>query len=68
MTTQSLTFIGESGTAAMDGYAGFRTGQTYNLRIERREDGSVAIAIDHGSPGAVLELSQEKFERWFKRS
>lgn len=40
----------------------------YNLRLERRDSGIVAIALDHGSPGAVLELSQEKFEQWFRRA
>ncbi len=52
----------------MDGYAGFRAGQTYSLRVERRDDGTVAIALDHGSPRSELELSQEKFEKWFRRA
>lgn len=66
MPTETRTYIGETGTQAFDGWAGFRVGQTYQLRVEHRDGGRVAIALDHGSPGAVKEMSSEEFEKWFR--
>jgi hypothetical protein len=43
MPTQSLPFVGETATPVGDGYAGFRVGRTYELQVERRDDGTVAI-------------------------
>jgi hypothetical protein len=45
------TFVGESGTMAFDGYAGFRMGREYQLRYTREFD-EVRIALDHAAqPG-----------------
>jgi hypothetical protein len=71
MTTETRTFIGESGTPAFDGYAGFRIGQTYQLRVERQDDGTIAVALEHAhcAPGVEpMVVSSDQFEKWFKRS
>jgi len=47
MQKETRTFVGETASAVGDGYAGFRIGQTYGLQVERRDDGSVAIVLDH---------------------
>jgi hypothetical protein len=39
------TFVGETGTAAFDDYAGFRMNQSYQLRYTREFD-EVRIALD----------------------
>jgi hypothetical protein len=70
MTTETRTFIGESGTAAYDGYAGFRVGQAYQLRIEQRDDGTVAVALEHAhcAPGVgPMVVKSEQFEKWFSK-
>jgi hypothetical protein len=35
------------GYGAMDGHAGFRVGQSYQLRYTVLEDGQVSIELDH---------------------
>jgi hypothetical protein len=50
MATESLTFVGETATLVGDGYAGFRVGRTYELQVERRDDGTVAHVLDHHEP------------------
>jgi hypothetical protein len=71
MPTETRTFIGVSSTAVGDGYAGFRIGQRYPLTYERRDDGTVAILFDHHehvSPSAgPMVLSNEQFEKWFRK-
>jgi hypothetical protein len=71
-TTSTLTFVGETATSVGDGYAGFRIGRTYKLQVERRDDGTVSIVMDHHehvSPGAgPLVVTQEQFDTWFKRA
>ena len=70
MPTETRTFIGETGTQAFDGWAGFRVGQTYQLQVEHRGD-TVAIILNHHahvSPGAgPLVVTSEQFEKWFKK-
>jgi hypothetical protein len=48
-TTSIRTFIGQTETQFFDGYAGFRIGQTYQLRYRITKDGTVKIAMDHAS-------------------
>jgi hypothetical protein len=70
MTIETRTFIGESGTPAFDGYAGFRIGQRYELRVERRDDSTVAVGLDHAhcTPGVgPMVVSKEQFEKWFSK-
>jgi hypothetical protein len=70
MATETRTFIGESSTAVGDGYAGFRIGQAYPLIFECRDDGTVAIKLDHQhvSLGAgPMVLTSEQFEKWFRK-
>jgi hypothetical protein len=71
MTTETRTFIGKSGTPAFNGCSGFRIGQQYQLRIERQDDSTVAIGLDHAhyAPGVKpMVVSSDQFEKWFKRS
>jgi hypothetical protein len=51
--TETHTYIGESGTLAFDANASFRIIQRYPLRIKRREDGTMAVALTHAhcAPG-----------------
>jgi hypothetical protein len=59
------TFVGESGTMAFDGYAGFRMGREYQLRYTREFD-EVRIALDHAAiAGLILTLKVEQFNKWF---
>jgi hypothetical protein len=71
MATQSLTFVGETATSVGDGYAGFRIGRSYELQVERRDDGTVSIVMDHHehvSPGVgPLVVTSEQFEKWFRK-
>jgi hypothetical protein len=62
---ERCTFVGETGTMAFDGYAGFRMNQSYQLRYTREFD-EVRIALDHAvMPGRILTLEVEKFNKWF---
>jgi hypothetical protein len=71
MPTETRTFIGETSTAVGDGYAGFRLNQPYQLTYERRDDGTVAIKLDHHehvSPSAgPMVVTAEQFEKWFRK-
>jgi len=65
-TTVTRTFIGQPETRFFDGYAGFRIGQTYQLRYRTAEDGTVKIAMDHvGQPLAEVGVTAELFEEWW---
>ena len=62
------TFVGEMGTQAFDGWAGFRIGQSYQLRYTREFD-EVRIALDHAGPGAgPLVVTVEQFGKWFVKA
>jgi hypothetical protein len=59
------TYVGETGTMAFDGYAGFRMGREYQLRYTREFD-EVRIALDHApTPGIVHTITVEQFNKWF---
>jgi hypothetical protein len=59
------TFVGETGNAAFDGYAGFRMGREYQLRYTREFD-QVRIALDHAATlGLVSTMTVEQFNKWF---
>jgi hypothetical protein len=47
---ETYTFVGETATPAFDGFAGFRIGQSYQLRYTREFD-EVRIALDHAALG-----------------
>ena len=59
MATENRTFVGETGTQAFDGFAGFRVGQSYQLRHTREFD-EVRIEMDHAGAGLVV-VSVEQF-------
>jgi hypothetical protein len=65
--SERRTFVGETGTRAHDGMAGFVIGREYQLSYTREFD-EVRIKIPHGSPSAgPLVLSVEQFGKWFKK-
>ena len=68
--TETRTYVGEPGTTAVDGYAGFQVGRQYAMTYLRRYDGSVVVSLTH-IPGEVgtsfIYLSREQFERWWAR-
>jgi hypothetical protein len=59
------TYVGETSTSAFDGWAGFRIGQSYQLRYTREFD-EVRIALDHAAQQErVLTIIVEQFKKWF---
>jgi hypothetical protein len=61
------TYVGETGTSAFDGFAGFRLNQSYQLRYTREFD-EVRIALDHAAtPGLIMTLEVAKFDKWFTK-
>jgi hypothetical protein len=59
------TYVGETAVGAFDGFAGFRIGQSYQLRYTREFD-EVRIALDHAAtPGLVSTMTVENFNKWF---
>lgn len=67
MEKASRTYVGETGTQAFDGWAGFRIGQSYDLTITRHENGDVDITLDHEGRERDLTLTADQWERWFKK-
>ena len=67
MTTETRTFVGETGTRAHDAWAGFVIDRQYQLSYTKEFD-EVRLQIPHGSPGAVpLVLTSAEFEKWFRK-
>lgn len=68
LLTETRTFVGETGTIVLDGYAGFRLGRQYQLRYERDGD-QVRVLLDHEhcAPGLSSTISAAQFERWWVR-
>jgi hypothetical protein len=65
--TETRTFVGQTGTAAFDGMAGFRIGQRYELAYTKEFD-EVRVQLPHGSPGAgPMVLTVAEFKKWFKK-
>jgi hypothetical protein len=59
------TYVGETGTSAFDGFAGFRLNKECRLRYAREFD-EVRIALDHAPQlGRVMTLTVEQFNKWF---
>lgn len=66
---ETRTFVGEVDTAVSDGWAGFHIGQSYELHIER-SDNNVFIMLDcheYATPDVGLVMSEEQFEKWFRK-
>jgi hypothetical protein len=66
MTTQTLIYTGETGTAAYDGWAGFVIGRQYELVIEQDFD-EVLVHLPH-APGQQARMSTENFRKWFRKA
>ncbi|MGI4738069.1 MAG: hypothetical protein ACRYG7_23105 [Janthinobacterium lividum] len=73
LENESRRYVGETGTQAFNGMAGFLLGLYYDLRFTRQPDGTVAIELDHvpvvegRPPLGPLVVKAEEFERWFKK-
>jgi hypothetical protein len=65
MTTETRTFVGETGGQIFDGFAGFRIGQQYALAYTKEFD-EVIVQIPH-APGRELRVSEAEFAKWFKK-
>jgi hypothetical protein len=65
MTTQTLTFYGDTGGHAFDGFAGFRIGQPYELTYTEEGD-EVLVQMPH-APGRTAKMSKEDFKKWFRK-
>jgi hypothetical protein len=53
---------------ALDGYAGFRTGQSYQLRYTVLDNGYVSIEMDHAREGVEpLVIPATNFYAWFQK-
>jgi hypothetical protein len=59
------TFVGEAGTKATNGFAGFQLHHRYELRYSRGDEGVVLIELDHLPHGGQLVVNAAEFERWF---
>ncbi|RZK32439.1 MAG: hypothetical protein EOO63_01350 [Hymenobacter sp.] len=56
------------GSGAMDGYAGFRVGQSYQLRYMVLDNGYVSIELDHAREGVgPLQIPATDFRAWFTK-
>lgn len=61
MTTETKTYVGETGSQAYDGYAGLIIGTRYT---GTEQEGRVAITLPSGRATSV---SAEQWKRWFKK-
>ena len=52
MTTETRTYVGETGTRAHDGFAGFVIDRQYELSYTREFD-EVRLVLPHASPGGA---------------
>jgi hypothetical protein len=65
--TRLHTFVGQAGTQAIDGFAGFHIGKTYELRYRREDRGAVVIELDHLRGGGQVAITAAEFEAWFRK-
>lgn len=49
--TETRTFVGQTSTQILDGYAGFRVGQSWQPRYTILESSDVSIEIDYARKG-----------------
>ena len=65
MLTATLTYTGETGTQAHDGWAGFIIGRSYQLTYTEEFD-EVLVQLPH-APGRTARMSKENFKKWFRK-
>ena len=65
MPTATLTYTGETGTQAYDGWAGFVIGRPYQLTYTEEGD-EVLVQLPH-APGRTARMSKENFKKWFRK-
>jgi hypothetical protein len=67
-TTETRTYVGEPGTIASDGFAGFRINQQYQLRYRQRPDGKIAVGLDqphYTGAGQEWIMSPQELAKWW---
>lgn len=67
MPTGKYTYVGQSGTQAFDGWAGFRIGQEYTLEVTDLENGEVDITFQYLGEERDVTLTKAQFEKWFEK-
>lgn len=67
MPTTTRTYIGQTGTQAFDGWAGFRIDQEYTFEVTELENGEVDITTTHLGEERDITLTKAQFEDWFKK-
>lgn len=65
MSTETRTYLGETGTQAFDGFMGLRIGQRYAGVVQ--EDGTVLVAVVGAAMGVGVTVSSEQWGKWFKK-
>lgn len=65
--TRRHTFVGQAGTRAEEGFAGFHIDQTYGLRYLREDKGLVVLELDHLQGGGKITITAAEFEAWFMK-
>jgi hypothetical protein len=64
--TETRMYVGQTGTHAFDGFAGYRVGQVYEMRYTVLGDGRVIVEPDHVEGNkAPIEFEEKNFNTWF---
>jgi hypothetical protein len=64
-STETRTYVGQTGTHAFDGYAGLRIGQRYTGVPQ--EDGSVLVSGVGVLTGRGVQVSADEWRLWFEK-
>jgi hypothetical protein len=67
-TRVSLTYVGQPGTVALDGYMGFVIGQRYELGYRSNPDGSVVLRLKHppyDKGVTLLYVTPAQYRKWW---
>ena len=49
----------------LDGYAGFRSGQTYQLTPDVWEDGTVTVEMPHAPTAGRAKFEEKQWREWW---
>ena len=67
-TMVSLTYVGQPGTIALDGYMGFVIGERYELGYRLHTDGSVVLRLQHPPHHkgvTLLYITPAQYRKWW---
>jgi hypothetical protein len=65
MTTETRTYLGETGTQAFDGFKGLRLDIRYIGVVQ--DDGTVLVAVVGAPMGMGVMVRSEEYAKWFTR-